>query len=33
MSAEEARDYGIIDSIFMNRPEATQTEPKEASVA
>jgi ATP-dependent Clp protease, protease subunit len=32
MSADEARDYGIIDSIFMNRPEA-QPEPKEANVA
>ena len=32
MSADEARDYGIIDSIFMNRPE-TQPEPKEANVA
>jgi len=32
MSADEARDYGIIDSIFMNRPEA-QAEPKEANVA
>jgi ATP-dependent Clp protease protease subunit len=32
MSADEARDYGIIDSIFINRPEST-SEPKEANVA
>ncbi|HET6348673.1 MAG TPA: ATP-dependent Clp endopeptidase proteolytic subunit ClpP [Candidatus Krumholzibacteria bacterium] len=32
MSAEEARDYGIIDSIFVNRPESP-SEPKEANVA
>lgn len=32
MSADEAREYGIIDTIFMNRPES-HTEPKEANVA
>jgi ATP-dependent Clp protease protease subunit len=32
MSAEEARDYGIIDSIFVNRPEAHNA-PPEANVA
>jgi len=31
MSADEARDYGIIDNIFMNRPE--HAEPKEANAA
>jgi ATP-dependent Clp protease protease subunit len=32
MSADEAREYGIIDTIFMNRPES-HPEPKEANVA
>jgi ATP-dependent Clp protease protease subunit len=33
MSADEARDYGIIDSIFVNRPEAAHVAPSEANVA
>jgi ATP-dependent Clp protease protease subunit len=32
MSAEEAREYGIIDNIFVNRPETAAVEPKEANV-
>ena len=33
MSADEAREYGIIDSIFINRPEGALPDHKEANVA